>query len=56
MLQTECPQRNHHPKRIAPHAPGNRAVDGGADIVADADDVAPRHRFQLRSNRCRLNH
>jgi hypothetical protein len=56
MLQTECPKRNQHPRRIAPRNPGNRAADAGADIAADADGVAPRHLFQLRSNRRRLNH
>ena len=56
MLQTECPQRNHHPRRIAPRNPGNRAADAGADIAADADAGVPRHPFQWRSNRRRLNH
>jgi hypothetical protein len=56
MLQTECPQRNQHPRRIAPRHPGNQAADAVADIAADADGVAPRHPFQLRSNRRRLNH
>jgi hypothetical protein len=56
MLQTECPKRNHHPGRIAPRNPGNRAADAVADIAADADGVAPRHPFQLRSNRRKLSH
>ena len=57
MLQRECPKRNHHhPRRIAPRNPGNQAVDAVADIAADADGVAPRHPFQLRSNRRKLNH
>jgi len=29
-------------------------VDAGADIAADADGAAPRHPFQWRSNRRRL--
>jgi hypothetical protein len=59
MLQTECPQKNHHPSRIAPRNPGNRAADAVADIAVDADVVVlrhPRHPFQLRSNRRKLNH
>ena len=39
MLQTECPKRNNHPRRIAPHNPGNRAADAVADIAADADTI-----------------
>ena len=56
MLQTECPKRNNHPGRIAPRNPGNRAADAVADIAAVVDGVAPRHPFQLRSNRRKLNH
>ncbi len=56
MLQTECPQRNHHPKQIAPRNPGSRAVAAVADIVADADGGVLRHPFQLRSNRRKVSH
>jgi hypothetical protein len=55
MLQRKCPQRNQLPRQIAPRHPGNRAADAVAAIVADADGGVPRHPFQLRSNRCRLN-
>jgi hypothetical protein len=55
MLQTECPQRNHQPRRISPRNPGNRAADGDADIAADAGGGAPRPPFQRRSNRRKLN-
>ena len=46
MLQTECPKRNNHPRRIAPRNPGNRAADAVAGIAADADGDVPRHPFQ----------
>jgi hypothetical protein len=55
MLQTECPQRNHHPRRISPRNPGNRVADAVADVAADAGGGVPRHPFQLWSNRRKLN-
>jgi hypothetical protein len=56
MLQRKCPKRNQLPRQIVPRNPGNRAADAGADIAADADGVVPRHPFQLRRNRRKLNH
>ena len=56
MLQQECPKRNQHPRRIAPHNPGNRRRTPARPSRRTRTASSRASRSSCRSNRRKPNH